>query len=288
MPGKAFGNDFHSKAYVQRFLDATKSNMLFADRIIFVEGLAEQLLLPCLSAYLDKEEEILSKHVAIVSVDSRTFKHFVKVFQYSKENKSSINKKIACIIDADPIKKEKKEKAQWKACLPIELGIDKDFEYKSLSEHIELLKYQTKDYLNIKIFHPEENKGKTLEYDLALFNVNSELLLSDVMPSTGKNGRESIKAMFEKFNKGESINNILSSCENDDIKIKIQNSSWGEEEKKKALIASVYYQSIENGKGEHAFILEKQLRENLSITDDRKDFNVPIYLKNAIEYIIED
>ena len=286
-PGKAFGNDFHSKAYVQRFLDATKSNMLFADRIIFVEGLAEQLLLPCLSAYLDKEEEILSKHVAIVSVDSRTFKHFVKVFQYSKENKSSINKKIACIIDADPIKKEKKEKAQWKACLPIELGIDKDFEYKSLSEHIELLKYQTKDYLNIKIFHPEENKGKTLEYDLALFNVNSELLLSDVMPSTGKNGRESIKAMFEKFNKGESINSILSSCENDDIKIKIQNSSWGEEEKKKALIASVYYQSIENGKGEHAFILEKQLRENLSITDDRKDFNVPIYLKNAIEYIIE-
>jgi predicted ATP-dependent endonuclease of OLD family len=286
-PGKAFAYDLKSKIYVQRFLDATKSNMLFADRILFVEGLAEQLLIPCLSAYFNKAEELISKHVAIVSVDSRTFKHFVKLFQYSPVNKSSINKKIACITDADPIKKEKKENAQWKACLPIELGLDANFEYKGLSEHIEKLKNQTNDYPNIKTFHPEENTGKTLEYDLAFFNPNSELLLTDAMTITGKNGRQSIVAMFKKYNAGGTINDILSSCENDDIKGKIQNSSWNDEERKKALIASVYYQSIVGSKGEHAFILEKQLRDNLS-SEDKKEFNVPTYLKKVIDYITED
>ncbi len=273
-PGKAFGDDFESKIYVQRFLDATKSNMLFADRILFVEGLAEQLLIPCLSAYLNKEEEILSKHIAIVSVDSRTFKHFVKIFQYSHDNKSPINKKVACITDADPIRKEKKENAQWKACLPIELNIDGNFEYKGLSGHIEQLKDQTKDYANIKIFYPEENIGKTLEYDLALFNPDSELLLSDAMPITGKNGCQSIKAMFEKYRNGEKIDSILSSCENEEIKGKIQKSSWDDDKKKKALIASVYYQSVEGSKGEHAFILEKKLRDNLSLNDEKLEFIV--------------
>lgn len=287
-PGKAFSEDTESKMYVQRFLDATKSNMLFADRVLFVEGLAEQLLVPCLSAYLNKEEDLLSKHVAIVSVDSRTFTHFAKLFQYSKENNNAIYKKVACITDADPIRKEKGE-SKWKACLPIELGSSEDlFEYKSLSEHIRILIDQTKDYDNIKVYHPEENKGKTLEYDLALFNPCSELLLTDAMTNTGKNGRQSLRDMFEKYSSQSSIDDILSSCKNADIKETINNSSWDENDKKKALIASVYYRSVENAKGIHAFILEKQLRDNLVKTDDREDFKVPDYLKNCIEYISED
>ena len=158
-PGKAFGENTESKMYVQRFLDATKSNMLFADRILFVEGLAEQLLVPCLSAYLDKEEDLLSKHVAIVSVDSRTFTHFVKLFQYSDENENAVYKKVACITDSDPVKKEKeKEKSQWTACLPIELESDKNFEYNGLSKHISELIDQTKNCDNIKFIFLKKAK----------------------------------------------------------------------------------------------------------------------------------
>ncbi|MCQ1534807.1 AAA family ATPase [Methanosarcina sp. KYL-1] len=293
-PGKAFGEDTESKMYVQRFLDATKSNMLFADRILFVEGLAEQLLVPCLSAYLNKEEDLISKHVAIVSVDSRTFTHFAKLFLHSEENKNAIYKKVACITDADPVKKEKekeKEKGEskWKACLPIELGSNEDlFEYKSLSDHVKQLIDQTKDYNNIKVYHPEEGKGKTLEYDLALFNPCSKLLLTDEMTDTGKNGRQSLKAMFEKYDTGSSIDDLLSSCKNAEIKGMINNSNWDEDNKKKALIASVYYRSVKSTKGIHAFILEKQLRYNLVKNNDKEDFKVPNYLKNCIEYISED
>lgn len=299
-PGKALGKDSESKMYVQRFLDATKSNMLFADRILFVEGLAEQLLVPCLSAYLNKEEELLSKHVAIVSVDSRTFTHFTKLFQHSEDNKSAIYKKVACITDADPTRKEKKKgeeaeeeketgKSNWKACLPIELGInDEDFDYKGLSSHIQTLTDQIQDNNNIKVYHPKENEGKTLEYDLSISNPSSELLLTDTMTKTGKNGRQSLKEMFKKYRDGENLDDLLSSCKNNEIKGMIADSNWDNEKKKKALIASVYYQSVKDAKGIHAFILEKQLRDNLSKTEDKKDFKVPDYLKNCITYISED
>ena len=46
--GESKKDKLDSKKYVQRFLDATKSNMLFAEKIIFVEGIAEQLLIPVL------------------------------------------------------------------------------------------------------------------------------------------------------------------------------------------------------------------------------------------------
>jgi len=41
--------DTKSKKYIERYLDATKSNMLFSKGIIFVEGITEQLLIPCLA-----------------------------------------------------------------------------------------------------------------------------------------------------------------------------------------------------------------------------------------------
>ena len=123
--------------YVQRFLDDTKSNMLFADRLIFVEGLAEQLLLPCFAEYLEIEDELIDKHTSIISVDSRTFKHFLKMFAYhSDKNPYAINKKVVCITDADPtIKKNNK----WNSTFPFVL--DSTENSKPLSTHVtELLR----------------------------------------------------------------------------------------------------------------------------------------------------
>ena len=280
-PGKAFNEaENKSKNYVQRFLDATKSNMLFADRVIFVEGLTEQLLIPCFAAYLGKEEDLLNKHIGIVSVDSRTFKHFLKLFQYNDSNKSTINKKVACITDADPVKKVSEK---WEKCFPAEIQADDNF--KSLSSHVENLKKTTHAFENIEIFHPEEDKGKTLEYELAISNPDNSLLLTNAMPKKGSNGKEGIKAMQENYEKN--FDDLLSECNNEDMKGLIQDSDWPEDEKKKALVASVYYRSVENSKGEHAFMLEKQLRENLE-GKDCKDFIVPDYIKNAFNFILTD
>ena len=43
---KQFENDEPAKKHMMKFLDVTRSDMLFADKVIFVEGIAEKLLLP--------------------------------------------------------------------------------------------------------------------------------------------------------------------------------------------------------------------------------------------------
>jgi predicted ATP-dependent endonuclease of OLD family len=103
-PGKVFGEtseDKKSKAYVQRFLDATKSDMLFAQKVILVEGIAEELLLPTMAKYLGCSLE--DNHVAVINIGGRYFDHFIKLFDTS--NSYSVPKKIACLTDRDPSRK---------------------------------------------------------------------------------------------------------------------------------------------------------------------------------------
>ncbi|MFB9864919.1 ATP-dependent nuclease [Rufibacter immobilis] len=294
-PGKAFSDsedDQKSKAYVKRFLDATKSNMLFADKVIFVEGLAEQLLLPCFAAYLEKEDLLVDTHVAIISVDSRTFKHFLKVFAYHEDDKPyCIRRKVVCITDADPARKEKEpvgdEKKRWRSCYPFELNLNTDqYEYQPLASHAVELLADFSSYGNIKICTPASGAGKTLEYELAICNPGSTLLLTDSFPSRGKNKRAFFEQLMQRFNEGESLEALLESSKHDDLKEVARSCSWEEEDTKRAFIAAVYHGAVESSKGEHAFHLERQLRENLS-TDDREEFVVPSYIADSITFLCE-
>lgn len=71
-------DDVASKQYVQRFLDATKADMFFANKLIFVEGIAEELLLPVFARYLNKN--LTDEHVLVVNMGGRYFNHFLKLF----------------------------------------------------------------------------------------------------------------------------------------------------------------------------------------------------------------
>ncbi len=62
-------DDMVSKQYVQRFLDATKADMFFANKLIFVEGVAEELLLPVFARYLNKS--LTDEHVLVVNMGER-------------------------------------------------------------------------------------------------------------------------------------------------------------------------------------------------------------------------
>ncbi len=46
--------DDRDKYYLERYLDVTKSQMLFAKGIMFVEGICEALILPCLAKLVDR------------------------------------------------------------------------------------------------------------------------------------------------------------------------------------------------------------------------------------------
>ena len=63
---------------------------------------------------------------------------------------------------------------------------------------------------------------------------------------------------------------------------------WEEGDKKKALIAAIFYKIVSNSKGEHAFYFEQNLRENFRKEGDaKKEFNIPSYIEDALMKIIE-
>nr|WP_321451468.1 AAA family ATPase [uncultured Carboxylicivirga sp.] len=296
-PGKVFSEskeDKDSKIYVQRFLDATKSNMLFADRLLFVEGLAEQLLIPSFALYLGIEDSLVDEHVGIISVDSRTFKHFLKLYAYHEtDSPFAINKKVVCITDADPtIKKSNK----WVSAYPFEL--DGSENSKSLSAHVTDLKEEFEDkYANIFVFHPPNGTGKTLEYELCKDNPSCPLLITESFPSQNSaHTPANYTAIISKY--GDDLDEIIEEYK-DKLEIEdltknrilesISKCTWGDEtEKKKALIAAIYYKVVSNAKGQHAFYFEQKLRDNfIKEGAEKLEFNVPKYISDALTEIIK-
>ncbi|WP_353852911.1 AAA family ATPase [Dehalobacter restrictus] len=83
-----------AKAHLTKFLDVTRSDMLFADKVILVEGLAEKLLMPvfmekCNCSYEDE-------HISIIEIGGKHFENFVELF-----NGNAVKKKVLCITDKD-------------------------------------------------------------------------------------------------------------------------------------------------------------------------------------------
>ena len=173
-PGKIFPAG-PSKKYVQRFLDATKSDMLFAQKVILVEGIALQFLMSILAQYVDKSLE--DNHIAVINVGGRYFNHFLHLFDSQKTH--TIHKKVVCLTDRDPERKEKKPKKSFEKCYPFEYNQDKSlFDYQ---DNPTTLIDTYKSHPNIRFFSQDADKGKTFEYDLVLHNPTMESLLTDSM-----------------------------------------------------------------------------------------------------------
>ncbi|MDR4166297.1 MULTISPECIES: ATP-dependent nuclease [Bacillus cereus group] len=289
-PGKSFNENEESKKYVQRFLDATKSNMLFAEKIILVEGLAEQLLMSIFAEYLDVSLE--NNHIAVINVGGKYFDHFLKLFDVS--NPYSIKRKVACITDRDPERKriissDNAKKKSFKKCYPFEMFIDEtEYEYK-ISE--EMNGYSE----NIKFFLQDKKFGKTLEYDLICFNPIFKELVTE---STAN--RDEIFELMDQYSNSKSLGLMLEtlnvSKENKRIGQSLTDDclTWTDKDRKKALIAARYLNSV--GKGVNALELAYVLEENLlkkRNTDEKenvkfKEFNIPDYIKAAIEWMCEE
>lgn len=276
-----------SKKYVQRFLDATKSNMLFAERIILVEGMSEQLLIPVFANYLGLNLE--EKHVAVINIGGRYFQHFLYLFDSTRPN--TLNRKIACITDIDPMRQRKKElddTQRPQKCYPYEYDLSPD-QY-TYYQNTSLEAYEESQHPNIRAYTQDRKYGKTLEYQIAFENPQCKLI---VTPSI-KNGEELI-ALINAFSSNEELKDFFSllrdSKQNKRISYALETDlldGWTDEEKKKAIIASRYLNSVE--KGENALELSTILQERYieDPTAAVQEFHVPEYIKNAIEWVCDD
>ena len=282
-PYRTFTNDedgMKSYGYVKRFLDATRSDMLFADKIIFVEGIAEQLLLDVLANYIGY---ILSDyHVCIVNVGGRYFHHFLKMFD-TKSSPYALNKRVLCLTDVDPTRKHK-DKEKFSRCYPFELGIDhENYEY-AINPFVGK-NHEFSAVSNIYISYQDKEESKTFEYDLMLHNPKCKTLIIEGMTNNKKllrimecdNYEEAKKIFGTSKDWIKRVIDSLSAC------------GWNDEKKYKALIASLYLKSID--KGENALELSNLLTENLLNknidSDNFEDFIVPQYIVKGLQWLLK-
>ena len=273
--GRAFSDDEQkSKAYVQRFLDATKSDMLFSKSVIFVEGITEQLLLPVFAEYENKSLE--SEHVSVINIGGRYFHHFLKLFDSTKPN--TIHKNIACITDLDPVytvtNNIKNEK-----CYPFEKSEDL-IDFTECSNNL-VDDYANGKHPNIRCFSQTKGKGKTFEYTLAFDNPKSDLHIVDSISNNAE-----LKKLIEAYKKGKSLDEMLtihSTTGEENMRVidSLKKSDMGKEDLKKHLIASRYLNSL--SKGENAYDLVHALKMNLP--ENKSNFKVPQYISYAIDWL---
>lgn len=248
-----------SKEHLQKFLDITRSDILYSDKIILVEGIAEKLTLPWV------DEELTHKHICVVEVAGINFDRFLPLIFFT-------NKKILCITDKDCDIFDERTKGL----------IDKKT-YKRQTNHVSYLFKHFKD--NIKIVE-QEKYGSTFEKELFIENYktqkNFKLLMQLALPDCCKDlsGVRNISIWHDEMS-----SKITNEKTRDVVRDKIDkywdafNAARGRDKKliEMMFFTNLFYKYVENNKG--SFCLE--ILEHLK----NSRLKIPKYLLRELEWI---
>lgn len=180
-----------SERFVNRWLDVTKSNLLFARGLVFVEGIAEAILLPELAKVVLKAQPagkqcLHDLGVSAINLNGIYFKHFMQLFCNMDPAVPGVNIPVRCagLTDLDPPKTG-----------TVNIG-GKD-EVVNVKPHAGNLHKGTNHALELipviaKSVHARLFVGlyKTFEYDLAMEGGNitpMAKVMHDAWESKGKN-----------------------------------------------------------------------------------------------------
>ena len=140
--------------FLEMFLDATKANLFFAKGVIFVEGSAENLLVPAIAEIIERP---LDKYgVSIVNVSSTAFNSYSKIFLRKNEDEI-IDIPIAIITDLDI--KDNSETKVIKLTEERIREIEDNFEYGKGT----FISLKDKFYLNVYDLKKDIRKIKNLK-----------------------------------------------------------------------------------------------------------------------------
>jgi len=245
------------RANLERYLDVTKSQMLFAKGILFVEGISEALLLPVFAEYLDRS---LDKYaIEIVNVDGVSFKPFADLLCYAN-NTQQTTIRTAIITDDDRCT-DKNDPKNY-------IAKDIDYDVDDIGPVVAKLKsttaserFQTITTLCQNAHVNVYGARKTLEYELAAYPANIPYLLDaiiQVQPTAGKK-----------------LSDALDKLKNDE---------------EKAACLWLYVRDRSKYKGEIAQNLAHRLKKELQMIRNpkqgnaaiEKPFVIPEYIKEAI------
>jgi len=153
---------------LERYIDVTKSQLLFAKSGLFVEGISEELLI---SAFTQIEGYRLEDYrIELVNVRGTSFYPFLYLFN-SSNSKKRVNKPIAILTDEDQFTDSKTTEYSFKKLLENNYSklneLETNIRNGSVVSRIANLKSVANGNASISV----NTAFKTLEYELALANV---------------------------------------------------------------------------------------------------------------------
>ncbi len=248
--------------FLERYLDATKSNLFFAKGIVIVEGASEELLLPTIAKLLNRD--FTAHGISVVNVRGVGLRRYAKIFQRA-DAQNLLEIKVACITDRDVmpdcapsicLDNKYVDKTQW----PTRRQWKTESEFSTQAakeEHLRLIKERANGQ-NVKTFI---STNWTFEYEFALSNLADDLVEAIVNVKYAPTNRESKKA---------EIASKLNEFESDEEKASYIYSFFTMHSTSKAEVAQ-----------QLAVILERKYEGNSQYLEE----NLPLYLVDAIKYV---
>lgn len=251
--------DENEKMDLKRYLDVTKSQMFFARRIIFVEGISEAILINEFAKLLNKPLDKYS--VEIVNVNGVAFEPFAKLFSKKEEKErlripcTIISDNDKCTNNDDPYQIKKEERVYSK--INVDALVDK-LEHGEISYRAKNLLAYNCEEICVKLAE------KTLEYELAKIKENVPLLL-EILKEEHSDISEDIKRRScQKKNDGT------------------DNEEYETEEK----IALRIWIAIQDCKGSFAQRLANEINKISESQRQDIQFKVPAYICEAIDSVL--
>lgn len=255
--------------FLEKYLDATKANLFFAQSVIIVEGPGEALLLPTLAQLLDCS--FTNFGVSLVDVKSTGLRRYAKIFQRS-DSKKQLQIKVACVTDCDVlpdcapgicINDNFSQKRNWPNLTKRRWKAIGDFKTdKELMQHKKEI-CQKADGQQVKTFVSD---FWTLEYDLAYL---------------GLNNKDMTEALLEALVKTSYIEKNRSRRQ---ATIKKRLNEFETMEEKASYFYSFFAKNI-TSKADFAQQLAYELEEKYSGKANELRQILPKYLVGAIEYV---
>jgi putative ATP-dependent endonuclease of OLD family len=236
---------------LKRYLDVTKSQLFFAKRVVFVEGISEALLLSEFAKMLGKPFDKYS--VEIVNINGVAFEPFAKLFT-NNDDKTNIQLPCAIISDNDKCTNacdQYKIKAEEIVYSNADfIALSGKIKQGDVSYRAKILSEFGRDNICVELAE------KTMEYEFGLIKENNDILL-EILSTEHSSIQKDIKKQIESGDSQE-------------------------------IIATRFWVAIKDCKGSFAQKLAAQISRISSKERNDVTFVVPQYIERAINHIIPD
>lgn len=264
-----------AKLHLSKFLDVTRSDMLFADKVILVEGIAEKLLMPLFMEICGCPYE--DEHISIVEIGGKHFQYFVELF-----NENAVKKKVLCITDRD---------FKW-------IDFDGDSKLQSYCDYMSAMPTHITDLKNSFSIDnlcicTQEKGGRTFEDEFFLSNAEDEDIIKTIFK---KAVSDNVADFSEKYSfdlakwkqnieqmDGRSRKTIKKFFDAYNTRVDMKHENAPQYER--LIFAEIFLHYAKSKKGDVALALLTD--ESLFNKDGTSKLIVPKYIREGLEWLLK-